>query len=61
MPSHALYRRALEIQARYRYGFYDSLIIAAALEAGCQRLLSEDMQHGQQIEHLRIVNPFLVD
>lgn len=59
MPSHALYRRALEIQARYGYGFYDSLIIAAALEAGCQRLLSEDMQHDQQIEQLRIVNPFL--
>ena len=59
MPSHALYRRALEIQTRYGYGFYDSLIIAAALEAGCQHLLSEDMQHGQQIEQLRIVNPFL--
>ena len=53
-----LYHRALDIQARYRYGFYDSLIIAAALEAGCTRLYSEDMQHGQQIEQLQIKNPF---
>lgn len=59
MPSVELYERALETHSRYRYSFYDSLIIAAALEAGCQRLLSEDMQHGQQIEQLRIVNPFL--
>ena len=59
MPSTALYEQALALNARYRYSFYDSLIIAAALEAGCQRLLSEDMQHGQQIEQLRIVNPFI--
>ncbi len=53
-----LYRRALDIQTRYRYGFYDALIIAAALEAGCSRLYSEDLQGGQQIEGLTIVNPF---
>lgn len=59
MPRTALYEQALALNARYRYSFYDSLIIAAALEAGCRRLLSEDMQHGQQIEQLRIVNPFI--
>jgi predicted nucleic acid-binding protein len=58
MPSESLYRSALNIQARYRYGFYDSLIIAAALDAGCKRLLSEDLHHGQRIEGLRIENPF---
>jgi len=58
MPSAALYRRALTIQARYRYHFYDSLIIASALEAGCKRLLTEDMQSGQMIEGLTIENPF---
>ena len=58
MPTHALYERALDIQARYRYSFYDSLIIAAALAAGCTRLYSEDLQHGQQIEGVRIENPF---
>lgn len=58
MPSAALYRRALDIQARWRFGFYDSLIVAAALEAGADRLLSEDLQHGQRIEGLAIENPF---
>lgn len=54
----ALYQRALSIQARYQFAFYDSMIVAAALEAGCTRLYSEDLQHGQQIEQLRIENPF---
>lgn len=57
-PSSALYHRTLDIQARYRYGFYDSLIIAAALDAGCNRLYTEDLQSGQQIEGLRVKNPF---
>jgi predicted nucleic acid-binding protein len=57
-PSQDLYQRAIAVQARYGYGFYDSLIIAAALEAGCDRLYSEDMQDGQHIEGLTIVNPF---
>jgi predicted nucleic acid-binding protein len=57
-PSSALYSRALSIQERYGYSFYDSLVIAAALEGGCARLLSEDLQHGQQIEGLTIKNPF---
>jgi predicted nucleic acid-binding protein len=57
-PSPALYNRALDVQDRYRYSFYDSLIIAAALDAGCDRLYSEDMQSGQRIEGLIIENPF---
>lgn len=58
MPSAALYRRALDLQARWRFSFYDSLIVAAALDANCTRLLSEDLQHGQRIEALVIENPF---
>jgi predicted nucleic acid-binding protein len=58
MPNVALYRRGLYIQARYGFSFYDSLIIAAALESGCSRLYSEDLQHGQQIEGMTIENPF---
>lgn len=54
-----LYHRGLDIQDRYRYSFYDSLIIAAALEAGCTRLLTEDLQDGQKIETLAIENPFV--
>jgi predicted nucleic acid-binding protein len=58
MPSPALYRRGLDLQSRYGFSFYDALIVASALEAGCTRLYSEDMQHGQHIEGLIIENPF---
>ena len=51
---------ALTIKERYQFSFYDSLIIAAALEASCDVLYSEDMQHGQIIENnLKIINPFV--
>jgi predicted nucleic acid-binding protein len=39
--------------------FYDALIVAAAIEAGCDILYSEDMQHGRTIGGLAIINPFL--
>lgn len=55
----ALYQRALDVRQRWRFSFYDSLIVAAALTAGCRRLLSEDLQHGQRIEGLVVENPFL--
>ena len=59
-PTPSLYRRGLLIQTRYGLSFYDALIVAAALEAGCNRLYSEDMQHGQQIQQqLTIQNPFI--
>lgn len=54
-----LYVRALEIAERWQYSFYDSLIIATALQANCQILYSEDLQHGQVIQALTIINPFL--
>ena len=51
--------RACQVGDRYRFSFYDSLIIAAALENRCTVLFSEDMQHNQIIENtLKIVNPF---
>ena len=58
-PSAVLYQDAISIQGRYGFSFYDSLIVAAALEAGCTRLYSEDLQHGQQVQRLTVVNPFL--
>ena len=58
MPSQKLYSEAIALQRRLRMSFYDSLIVAAALEAGCKRLLTDDMQDGQRIEGLRIENPF---
>ena len=57
-PSASLYGRALDVQDRYRFHFYDSLIVAAALDAGCDRLYSEDLQDGQRVEDLTVENPF---
>lgn len=50
---------AVQLSQRYNFSLYDALIIAAALQAGCTTLFSEDLQHGQIVEGLRIVNPFL--
>jgi len=47
------------IKVKYKYHYYDSLIIASALENNCSILYTEDMQHGQIIEErLKIINPF---
>jgi predicted nucleic acid-binding protein len=52
--------KALEIQEKYKLQFYDSLIIATALENNCTILYSEDMHHNQIIENkLKIINPFV--
>jgi predicted nucleic acid-binding protein len=58
-PSLKLCEEALVLHAKYRFHWYDSLIIAAALEAKCEILYTEDLQHGQIIEGLTIINPFL--
>lgn len=58
-PSPELYRQAVDLHGRYGLSFYDSLIVAAALDAGCDRLMSEDLQSGQSIGSLIIVNPFV--
>lgn len=51
--------RAVEIVERYRFSFYDSVIVASALRSGCKTLYSEDLQHGQIIDRqLTIINPF---
>jgi len=50
---------ASEIEERYRLSFWDALIVASASRAGADRILSEDLNHGQVIEGIRIENPFL--
>ena len=55
----ATHEAALGIAGRLGYRFYDSLVIASALEANCATLFSEDMQDGQVVEgRLTIRNPF---
>ncbi len=57
--SPALYLEALHLQSRHKLAWYDSLIVAAAQQAQCEVLLSQDLQHGQKFGDLRIENPFL--
>ena len=54
----AIHDKALQIAQRHRYNIYDALVVAAALEASCSTLYSEDMHDGQIIEGLTIQNPF---
>lgn len=51
---------ASELRENHAFSYWDSLIVAAAIDAGCSTLYSEDMQHGQVIaDCLTIVNPFV--
>ncbi|HLW92931.1 MAG TPA: PIN domain-containing protein [Roseiarcus sp.] len=49
---------AVALARDHGLAFYDALIVAAALEAGCARLYSEDFQHGRRFGDLAIVDPF---
>lgn len=57
-PDLALYENCLVLQAETRYSFYDSLIIAAAIRGGCDILYSEDLQDGQEVHGVKIINPY---
>jgi predicted nucleic acid-binding protein len=50
---------AFRIEDESRIGFWDALICASALKAGAEQILSEDLNPGQKIAGLRIVNPFI--
>jgi predicted nucleic acid-binding protein len=54
-----IHLRALGLSKRFGFSIWDGLILAAAIEARCTRLLTEDLQHGQIIDDVRIENPFL--
>ena len=51
--------KAIHLQKRYKFNYYDCIMLASALENNCEYILSEDMQHGQIIEDkLTILNPY---
>jgi predicted nucleic acid-binding protein len=54
-----LHLRARTLSERYGFSIWDGLMVAAAIEARCGTLFTEDLQHGQIIDGLRIENPFL--
>lgn len=58
--THGVIDLAAHLLARYDFQLFDSIVVAAALEADCATLYSADFQHNQLIEkRLRIINPFL--
>ncbi len=57
--SSGLFLEALRLQKANQIAWYDSLIVAAAIQGGCQILYSEDLQHGRRFGDLVVENPFL--
>jgi predicted nucleic acid-binding protein len=51
-------RRAVEARATYGVHFYDGMILAAAERGGCKRILSEDLNSGQEYFGIEVHNPF---
>lgn len=56
--SQALYAEALELCAHSGLSWYDSLIVSAAVQARYDVLYTEDLQHGQRVGALQVINPF---
>ena len=55
----ALLEQGWKIQDRYRLSYWDALIVAAARTSACHYLLTEDLQSGQRLDGVEVVNPFL--
>jgi len=54
----SLVRDAIARSRRFKLSLWDGLIVSAAVTAGCGTLLSEDLQHGQVLDGVRVENPF---
>jgi predicted nucleic acid-binding protein len=50
---------AIDTAGSHRLALWDAMIVEAAARGGCDRLFSEDLQHGQEIRGVRIENPFI--
>jgi predicted nucleic acid-binding protein len=57
--SQALYAEALHLHAQSGLSWFDSLIVSSAIQARCDLLYTEDLQHGQRFGSLQVRNPFL--
>ena len=53
-----IHTSAVALARSHGFSFYDALIVASALDAGCETLLTEDLQDGRRVNGLTIVNPF---
>jgi len=54
-----LIEQAVDISVLFQLSFWDSLIVAAAEQANCSLILTEDLQDGQKIRGMKVVNPFV--
>lgn len=54
----ACFKSAVQLEERYRLSFWDAMLFATIREAGVQVLFTEDLQHGQTIDGVSILNPF---
>lgn len=57
-PNVSLYTEALEIRRETQWQFFDCLVVAGAVQAGCSVLYTEDLNHNRMIRGVRITNPF---
>jgi predicted nucleic acid-binding protein len=53
-----IHERAVRLASAHRLNIYDAGVVSAAIDSGCNVLLSEDFQHGRTFETLRVANPF---
>ena len=60
VADHATVETAWAIESRYRLSYWDALIVASAVQQGCDGVVTEDLQHDQLIDGVRILNPFIV-
>lgn len=58
IPSEGQVLRALALQQRFQIKYWDASILASALELGCDTLCTEDLNHGQDYDGVRVFNPF---
>jgi predicted nucleic acid-binding protein len=58
MPEVADVLAAIDLRRLHRFSFWDALVLRAAKQSGCDILLSEDLQEAQEVDGVRIVNPF---
>lgn len=54
----AMVKDAWHLEDRFGLSYWDALIVAAAREAGCDHLLTEDLQHGQDLDGVMVIDPF---
>jgi predicted nucleic acid-binding protein len=50
---------AIDMHMLHGFSYWDALVLRMAKQTGCRILLTEDMQHGREIDGVRIVNPFV--